>query len=370
VTISTAACHRVRLGNPSSPQGEGQLDSEGGKDMRKAERVMVFWVAMSAALTCLLSGRVHAEDQWIVYDGFDGPGKGKQIVFVTGDEEYRSEESMPQLAKILAKHHGFKCTVLFAINKETGEIDPTTLDNIPGLEALEAADLMVIFLRFRELPDEQMKYIIDYTDSGRPILGLRTATHAFNYRDRKDSPYAKYNFRDREFEGGFGRQVLGETWVDHHGEHGEESTRGIIAGGMEDHPIVRGCGDIWGPTDVYEVTTLSGDSKPVVMGQVLRGMTPDSPPNTDKELMPIAWIKTYTGEEGKTARVFATTMGAAPDLESEGLRRLLVNASYWCLRMEGQIPARANVDIVGEYKPSFFGFGAFKKGVRPSDHEM
>ncbi|MHC4489790.1 MAG: hypothetical protein ACYSW7_11560, partial [Planctomycetota bacterium] len=108
-----------------------------------------------------------------------GAGKGKHIVFVIGDDEYRSEDSMPMLAKILAVHHGFKCTALFAINKETGEIDPKTLDNIPGLEALKTADLMVIFTRFRELPDEQMKYIIDYTNSGKPIVGLRTATHAF-----------------------------------------------------------------------------------------------------------------------------------------------------------------------------------------------
>ena len=86
--------------------------------------------------------------------------------------------------------------------------------------------------------------------------------------------------------------------------------------------------------------------------------------------MPVAWIKTYTGEKGKTARVFTTTMGAASDLENEGLRRLLVNACYWCLGMDYQIQARVKVDIVGEYKPTFFGFGKFKKGVKPSDHKM
>ncbi len=335
--------------------------------------VVLFTFAACAACQVLsnVTGRdAWAADQWVVYDGFDGPGKGKHIVLISGDEEYRSEEAMPLLGKILAKHHGFKCTVLFAINKETGEIDPNTLDNIPGLEALETADLMILFTRFRELPDEQMKYIIDYTNSGRPIIGLRTATHAFLYRKNKNSPYFKYGRGTDEFEGGYGRQVLGETWVDHWGRHGEESTRGVIAKGMENHPIVRGCDDIWGPTDVYEVGTLSGDSKPVIMGQVLRGMEPDSPPNNDKQMMPVAWIKTYTGDKGKTARVFTTTMGAAPDFESEGLRRLLVNACYWCLGMEDQIPARAKVDIVGEFDPTFFGFGKFKKGMKPSDFEM
>src|SRR5207247_6392577 len=106
-------------------------------------------------------------------------GKGKHIVLVSGDEEYRSEESLPQLGKILAKHHGFKCTVLFAIDKKDGTINPNQNDNIPGLEALKTADLMVVFLRFRNLPDEQMKHIDEYVAAGKPIVGMRTATHAF-----------------------------------------------------------------------------------------------------------------------------------------------------------------------------------------------
>ncbi|GAI72270.1 unnamed protein product, partial [marine sediment metagenome] len=139
---------------------------------------------------------MNADEPWVVFKGKRGPGKGKHIVFVIGDDEYRSEDSMPMLAKIVAVHHGFKCTVLFSLDKETGEIDPGAQENIPGLEALKTADLMVIFTRFRELPDEQMKHIIDYTNSGKPIVGLRTATHAFYYRKNKNSPYAKYSFRD------------------------------------------------------------------------------------------------------------------------------------------------------------------------------
>src|SRR5204863_8255255 len=92
---------------------------------------------------------------FVVYEGKTGPGKGKHIVLVSGDEEYRSEEGLPQLAKILAKHHGFKCTVLFAINPATGTINPNVNSNIPGLENLQTADLMIIATRFRDLPDEQ-----------------------------------------------------------------------------------------------------------------------------------------------------------------------------------------------------------------------
>jgi len=334
------------------------------------KQTLIKWSTLILGLTLISCSQTQESGPWVVYDGFDGPGKGKHIVFVTGDEEYRSEEAMPQMAKILAKHHGFKCTVLFAIDTKTGEINPDTLNNIPGLHLLKKADLMVLFVRMRELPDEQMKHIMDYTNSGKPMIGIRTATHPFLYRKNQNSLYVKWGTRSKEIKGGYGRHVLGETWVSHWGHHGEESSRGVIAKGMEDHPIVLGCEDIWGPTDVYEVGTLSGDSRPVIMGQVLRGMTPDSPPNTDKEMMPISWIKTYTGDKGKTARVFTSTIGAAPDFESEGLRRLFVNACYWCVGMEDQILTRAKVDVVGEYKPTFFGFRKFVRGVKPSDHAM
>ncbi|HOQ44773.1 MAG TPA: ThuA domain-containing protein [Bryobacteraceae bacterium] len=288
----------------------------------------------------------------------------RRVVFVVGDQEYRSEESMPAFAQILERH-GFQCTVLLPINRQTGEVDPATTDNIPGLEALRAADLMVLFTRFLELPDEQMKEIIDYTNSGRPIVALRTSTHAFNYRTRKDSPYAKYSFRSTAPAGGYGRLVLGETWIDHYGAHQKESTRGIPAAGMERHPILTGVKDIWGESDVYEITTLSGDSKPIVMGQVLAGMTPDSPPRPDKKLMPIAWIKTYTGESNKTARVFVTTMGHAEDFKNEGFRRLLLNGCYWAMGLEDRINAALNVDLPPGYNPNPIGTGKHKRGIKP-----
>ncbi|MGD8786178.1 MAG: ThuA domain-containing protein [Phycisphaerales bacterium] len=336
--------------------------------MNKTKSVSKLYILFVISIF-LFAGVVNAEPG-VVFKGNKHPGKGRHIVFVTGDEEYRSEESMPQLAKILAVHHGFKCTVLFAINKETGEIDPVTVDNIPGLEVLRKAGLMVLFVRFRELPDEQMKYIIDYTNSGKPIVGLRTSTHAFRYQKNKNSPYAKYSFRDKQFDGGYGRQVLGETWINHYGQHQKESTRGLIAKGMENHPIVKGIDDIWGPSDVYGITTLTGDSKPLIMGQVLLGMKPEDKPNPDKKLVSVAWTKTYTGEKGKTARVFTTTMGHGGDLKSEGFRRLFVNACYWAMEMEDKIPAKSRVDLIGEYRPNPIGFGGYKKGLKPSEHKL
>jgi type 1 glutamine amidotransferase len=312
-----------------------------------------------------------AADDRLVIAGGHGPGQGQRIVLISGDEEYRSEEALPQLAKILAQHHGFHCTVLFAIDRKDGTINPNQRDNIPGLETLDSADLMIIFTRFRDLPDEQMKHIVDYVDAGKPIVGLRTATHAFAIKPGRT--YARYSWNSKEWDGGFGRQILGETWINHHGQHGKQSTRGVVVKERVDHPILRGLEGlaIWGPTDVYEVRLpLPGDSQPLVLGQVLTGMRPTDPPVAGKPndpMMPIAWVKTYTSEQGKTGRVFTTTMGAAQDLESEGLRWLLVNACYWALGMEAKAPREPKVDLVGEYRPTPFGFNGFKRGVRPSE---
>jgi Trehalose utilisation len=321
-----------------------------------------------------------AADPWVVYQGGDGPGKSKHVVLVSGDEEYRSEEALPQLAKILSKQHGFKCTVLFAIDPATGFIDPNVNNNIPGLEALKTADLMVIFTRLRNLPDDQMRHIADYVAAGKPIVGMRTATHAFNISGSKT--FAKYHWQAKgEWDGGFGRHVLGETWVDHHGAHGSQATRGIIAPDAKDHPILRGIkdGDVFGPTDVYTVNLpLPGDSKPLVLGQVVAGMKTTDPPAVgthpkrkvplNDPMMPVAWTKTYRGAKGQDGRAFSTTMGASEDLLHEGTRRLLVNACYWAVGLEDRIPEKNRADLVGDFKPSPFRFVKEWKGtVKPSD---
>ncbi|HXP63306.1 MAG TPA: ThuA domain-containing protein [Dongiaceae bacterium] len=324
---------------------------------------------LAALLQAATALRLSAAE-WAVYEGKSGPGLGKHIVFLSGDEEYRSEEGLPMLAKILAERHGFKCTVLFAINPASGVIEPTILDNIPGLEALDAADVCVMALRFRELPEAQMKHFVDYLNAGKPILALRTSTHAFAYDRNKQNRYAKYDWRNRDWPGGFGQQVLGETWVDHHGKHGFESTRGILDEAFKDHPILRGVTELWGPTDVYAVAHLPADAKILVRGQVLSGMKPTDPPvegPKNHPMMPLVWVRHYTGESGKTSRIVTTTMGAAVDLEDPGLRRLLVNACYWCAGLENQVPAKANVDYIGEYKPGWFGYGKFKPGMKPED---
>jgi hypothetical protein len=317
-------------------------------------------------LTSLLPAS-GADQQWVVYEGKDGPGKGKHVVFLSGDEEYRSEEGLPQLAKILAERHGFKCTVLFSVDPKTGEIDPNTKNNIPGIEALDSANMAVMLLRFRELPDEQMKHFVDYLNAGKPILALRTSTHAFDYSKDSKSPYAKFHWQSKEWPGGFGRQVLGETWVAHHGDHKKEATKGIIEPSAKDIPLVRGVGEIFGDTDVYTANPPP-DARIIVRGQVLTGMKPTDPPVAGKKndpMQPIFWTRDWIGPAGIPSKIITTTMGSSTDLQSEGLRRLLVNSVYWGTGLE--VPPKADVAIVGEYKPTAYGFNGAKKGVKPAD---
>ncbi len=170
--------------------------------------------------------------------------------------------------------------------------------------------------------------------------------------------------------------MLGERWVNHHGHHGSQSTGGIAAPGAEGHAVLRGIkdGDIWGPSDVYEVNLpLPGDSKPIVLGQVLAGMNKGDQPvegRKNNPLMPVAWSKSYQIPGGMKGQSFATTLGASTDLVAAGTRRMIVNAAYWLLGMD--LPAAGTeVDLVGEFKPTRFGFKDedywLKKGVRPSD---
>ena len=331
---------------------------------------LIFVGTLSSAFAA--SEFASSEPEWVTYKGGEGPGKGKRIVFVTGDEEYRSEESMPAMARILAKRHGFHCTVLFAIDPKTKTIEPKVVDNIPGLDALKNADLMVVFTRFRRLPNDQMSKFVDYVNSGRPIIGVRTATHAFKYDRAPGELYAKWGWRGphKDFVGGFGRQVLGETWVDHYGDYRTESTLGIVVPEMKEHPILRGVDYLWGVSHAYKVNALEGDSRPLVMGQPLMGLKPDDQPDREKPPVPVAWIKTFTGTEGKAARVFTTTMGYGEDFKEDGVRRMFVNACYWCMGMENEIVATSNVAHVGKYAPKKSDFGGYRLGVKPIDIEQ
>ena len=214
--------------------------------------------------------------EWLHFPGDEAkaPGLGRRVVFLAGDEEYRSEESMPMLARLF-QSHGFETVVLFSQDPESGEIDPENSSHIPGMHMIDDADLVIVNLRFRELPDEDMKHLVDHVNAGKPVSGLRTATHAFYYRENPDSPYASWSFNSDEPKGGFGGHILGETWVAHHGHHGSEATRGVVRPDQASHPILRGVKDVFGPTDVYTIRSLPDDSVILLDGAILDGMDPE-----------------------------------------------------------------------------------------------
>lgn len=311
---------------------------------------------ITALLAWMLSlAACGAADATLAIEGKAGLGKGQHIVFIAGEEYYRSEEGMSMFAKLLARHHGFKCTVLFATDPATGHINPNRSKNLPGLAALDSADLMVIFARFRELPDADMKHIVDYVNAGKPVLGIRNATHAFRYPPNSSSAYRSWDFQSKAWPGGFGQQILGDTWIAHYGKFQKEATLAHVNPAQRSHPVLRGVGDtIFCHTDVNSVERLTADEVVLFRGQVLSGLKPTDPPVTDQRKdvrMPFAWFKTYTAPSGKQGRSFTTTAGASLDWLNEDLRRMMVNAMLSLTGHEKEIPERTDVSFVDDYRP-------------------
>ncbi len=297
------------------------------------------------------------------------------VVFVTGDEEYRSEESMPMLAAILRERFGFRVTVCYSL-ADDGTIDPNNTLSITGLEALADADLMVMFTRFRALPDDQLAMIMDYVASGKPMAGFRTATHAFRYPD--DHPHAE------RFNNAWPRAVFGSGWVSHHGHHGDNHSRltavaPVWREGDAAHPVTRGVSHFQASSWLYHVhggeghRPLSGDSTPLVRGWSLRS-------NHEREgrldrfplEQPVAWVKTFSesDEAGDGARVFFTTLGHPYDFQEVDMRRLAIQGLLWAIGAEAQIPEGGLSDEllvpIYPYEPNPSGFGdKFKVGLTP-----
>ena len=313
---------------------------------------------MALGLAAVVGNSAFAES--LVYEGKDGPGKGKKVVLISGDEEYRSEEALPMLGKILSQRHGFTCTVLFSLDPEKGYIDPNNQQNIPGLEALDDADLMIVATRFRTPSEEAMKPFDRYLEAGKPVIGLRTATHGFR---------GKWSF--------FGLQILGEQWVAHHGGHKREGCRGVIEEANADHPVLNSVNDVFAPSDVYTVRNLDEKKATVLLrGAVTATLDPaskaiDGPKNNP--IQALAWLREYTSPGGAKGEAFCTTMGAAVDLVSADARRLVVNATYHLTGLD--VPKAANVDFVDPFYPSFYGFVRDKqfwidRNLKPQDFAL
>jgi len=289
-------------------------------------------------------------------------GQPLHIVFVTGDEEYRSEESMPMLARLAQRELNAKVTVCYALDS-LGFIDPNRTDHIAGLEALKTADLMVMFTRFRQLPEKQRDQIVSYAESGRPMVGFRTSTHAFNYTE--DS-LAYWNNE-------WPAKVFGQQWITHHGHFDDGNipvtkittvdSTSVILNGFE-------------PFDAYSWLyhvdggdwKLQGDARPILQGRSLKSQHEmdgklDEFPLTN----PVAWTKSYTGEQGKKAKVFFTTLGHPYDFKIPEVRKIAMNGIFWSLGREADIPEDGvNVTLTTPYEPNNSGFGKkYKQGKKP-----
>jgi hypothetical protein len=168
--------------------------------------------------------------------------------------------------------------------------------------------------------------------------------------------------------------------VSHWGKHKFEATRSVVEAGAETSALLRGVGEIFGDSDVYEAHPPE-DVKVLLRGQVVAGMTPESgaaeqtkktvkgvEQPVNEPMMPIAWTRELKNEAGTVNRVFCTTMGAATDLVDEDLRRLVVNGVFWGLGLE--VPEKADVTLVNSYEPSKYGFEGFQVGVKPEVFEM
>jgi type 1 glutamine amidotransferase len=311
--------------------------------MKKIIKFLTFLITLTFS-PLLLS----AESSRVLHlEGKEGPGKDKTIVLVSGDEEYRTEESMPMLAKILSEKHGFTCKVLFSWDKTGKYIDPNNQQGVIGWEHLKDADLMLIGTRFRKPNAEDAEHITNFLNSGKPVVGIRTSTHAFNGGEK---------FGDKISFGQFGPLIMGEGWVSHHGRHKVEGARGMIETKNAAHPILKGVTDVFGPSDVYGVKRLTEKDTILLRGAVTENLEPSSSfvDSKNDPMQPLAWLHPYEAPNGKKGTTFCTTMGASVDLVSEDLRRMLVNSVYFLTGLK--VPENADVSYVDPFYPSFYGF--------------
>jgi len=213
--------------------------------------------------------------------------KPMRVCLLSGSKEYRSNESLAGLQELLERDYLIKCSRAFW----------TSVDNLPGLEALDDSDVAVIFTRRLQITGEQLDCVKKYCLSGRPIVGLRTASHAFQ------------NWLE------FDRLVLGGDYQGHYGKG--IVTQASIADGAIEHPVLTGVAPFESPSTLYKNPRLGDDTTLLLNGTI-----------TD-HVEPLAWTRTHGG-----GRVFYTSLGGPEDFALAPFRRLVVNALFWTTRRE------------------------------------
>jgi hypothetical protein len=341
-----------------------QSGSRGFVNLKSAARCVV--VLLAIWHPAFAAGE---EKAWLSYPSGDGLGSGKHVVFVTGEELYRSEESAPMLARLLNKRFGFQTTVLFSVSPKTKNIDPNNKDNIPGIDQVAKADFLVMMLRYRQFPEAGMRILAHHFKAGKPCLAWRTSTHAFAYTKTRGqkSEFAEWDWQSTVWPGGFGQQIVGDTWVRALGQLGQHGTRGAIESTQREHPILRGISQLWGPSPLYAVEKLPSTATLLVRGEALVGIEPESALWQGQPAQPLVWVKDYQLPEGKPGRLIASMIGSAEDLAQADVRRLFLNAILFGCGLEAAITPALDVAPIGEWKPSPSGFNHFRKDRKPSD---
>jgi type 1 glutamine amidotransferase len=252
------------------------------------------------------------------------------IVFVCGDHEYSGEFTLPLIAQELEKNYGFRTKVLKSYPDQNAE------KNIPGLESLKEADLVVFFLRWRLLPPDQLALIHAYLKSGKPVMGFRTSTHAFNFPKGHESEY--WN--------AFGEFALnappgwGKAGHTHYGHKSTTDVYGIPAAAK--HPIMNGINPSFHMASwLYRVLPdyPTKGSEWLLMGKSI---------NPDKTAIdnPVAWV----GKNSFGAKVFTTTLGHPEDFSVESFQHLIINAIHFQTGKKVPKKWKGKIDINVPYR--------------------
>ncbi len=232
----------------------------------------------------------------------------EHIVILIGEDEYKTWETLPAFAESELSPRGYEVRVI--------QQDPTDKHRFPGLvEAMRKADLLIVSVRRRSPPADQLAAIRRHLDEGKALMGIRTASHAFTLREEDRGDLLKHP--EREEWTGFDRDVLGGNYHGHH-EPGPAATI-TRAEGVEDHPILQGLNlEGWrSQASLYESGPIADDATALLIGQI-----PGQPPE------PVAWTHWYGPRK---ARIFYTSLGHETDFANPRFRELLVNAIAWAV---------------------------------------
>jgi type 1 glutamine amidotransferase len=226
------------------------------------------------------------------------------VVFLIGEDEYKTETTLPPFARTELEPAGLRVAIIHA-----SKDDP---NDFPGMvQALADADLVLVSVRRRTPPQDQLDALRSYLDRGKPLIGIRTACHAFALRPKDKPAPGRAQWPD------FDPQVIGGHYVNHHGAGPKSAV--TVAPGASGHAILRGvdAAKLIGNGSLYRVSPLEPGTTPLLIGTI-----------PDKDPEPIAWTHTYGPRQ---ARVFYTSLGHIDDFDEPGFRRLLTNAVFWAL---------------------------------------